>query len=629
MSDLLYDRVVAALGQQYRVDSEIGRGGMSVVYRALDLRLNRPVAIKVLPPELAYDPAIRLRFTREAQTSAQLAHPHIVPIHDVGERDGVAYFVMSHVTGGNLASLLARSPRPPIDETRRVLREIADALEYAHQRGVVHRDIKPDNVLIDHESGRVMVTDFGIARAIEAGSRLTVTGIAVGTPAYMSPEQAMGERDVDGRSDLYSLGVVAYQMLTGRLPFTGGNSMALLLKQVNERPRPIADLRPEVPKHIRDAVERAMLKDPDERWPTAAAMRDALVGLDGMSAAWRSENREPVRYSSPRRGQPAAERPAAAAPGSAVVPAAPLAQVPAVLPMAGNIVLEPQHLTSLTPEQRSDLRLWHGRVNLYDRIVAMRGYSWLTVAAWVAGIAGVALVDEAPPLVLAPIVPIFMSVKLYFRGKSLRKSGLKLRRVLMMPRAKWVLPAAPKPPDESQLEKLVPREVLDSPEGAAVRRAANEGAAIAGMMSKFSKTDRAMLPDVEPTAKMLVERVAQVALMLYRLNQSLDWRELDEVDAKIADVGRQNTSPEGQRRLALLERQREIFQQLLQRRSELQRQLDSAGLALGNLRLDLIKFQSSGLQTALSDVSTATQEARALSRDIDALLDAAAELKSL
>jgi len=475
----------------------------------------------------------------------------------------------------------------------------------------------------------VMVTDFGIARAIEAGSRLTVTGIAVGTPAYMSPEQAMGERDVDGRSDLYSLGVVAYQMLTGRLPFTGGNSMALLLKQVNERPRPIADLRPEVPKHIRDAVERAMLKDPDERWPTAAAMRDALVGLDGMSAAWRSENREPVRYSSPRRGQPAAERPAAAAPGSAVVPAAPLAQVPAVLPMAGNIVLEPQHLTSLTPEQRSDLRLWHGRVNLYDRIVAMRGYSWLTVAAWVAGIAGVALVDEAPPLVLAPIVPIFMSVKLYFRGKSLRKSGLKLRRVLMMPRAKWVLPAAPKPPDESQLEKLVPREVLDSPEGAAVRRAANEGAAIAGMMSKFSKTDRAMLPDVEPTAKMLVERVAQVALMLYRLNQSLDWRELDEVDAKIADVGRQNTSPEGQRRLALLERQREIFQQLLQRRSELQRQLDSAGLALGNLRLDLIKFQSSGLQTALSDVSTATQEARALSRDIDALLDAAAELKSL
>src|SRR3954453_5924789 len=210
MTDSLRDRVVGALGQQYQVDGEIGRGGMSVVYRARDLRLNRAVAIKVLPPELAYDPAIRLRFTREAQTSAQLSHPHIVPIYDVGERDGVAYFVMALVTGGNLASMLARAPRPPIDDTRRIVREIADALEYAHQRGVVHRDIKPDNVLLDGDTGRVMVTDFGIARAIEAGGRLTATGIAVGTPAHMSPEQAMGEGEVDGRSDIYSLGILAY-----------------------------------------------------------------------------------------------------------------------------------------------------------------------------------------------------------------------------------------------------------------------------------------------------------------------------------------------------------------------------------------------------------------------------------
>jgi len=269
-------------------------------------------------------------------------------------------------------------------------------------------------------------------------------------------------------------------------------------------------------------------------------------------------------------------------------------------------------------------------VNLMDRIIAMRWYSWATAAAWIGGIAAFVFgVDEAPPMVIAPIVPIFMSVKLYRRGGSLREAGLKLRRVLLMPRAKWVLPSPAKAPTEHQLEKLAPREVLDSPEGAAIRRAAYESAAIVDMMSKFSKADRAMLPDVEPTAKMLVERVAQVAQMLYRLNQSLDWRELDQLDAKIADVGRQNTSPEGQRRLGLLQRQREIFQQLVLRRSELMRQLESAGLALGNLRLDLIKFQSSGLQTALSDVSTATQEARALSRDIDALLDAAAEMKSL
>jgi serine/threonine-protein kinase len=152
-----------------------------------------------------------------------------VPIYDVGEREGIAYFVMTLVTGGNLAALLAREPRQPIDEVRRLLCEIADALAYAHVRGVIHRDIKPDNILLDADSGRAIVTDFGIARAIEAGTRLTITGNALGTPGYMSPEQAVGEREIDGRSDIYSLGVLAYQMVTGRLPFSGSNTMALLL----------------------------------------------------------------------------------------------------------------------------------------------------------------------------------------------------------------------------------------------------------------------------------------------------------------------------------------------------------------------------------------------------------------
>src|SRR3954470_11501446 len=206
----LQQRVVAAIGQQYELDQEIGRGGMSVVFRARDRRLNRLVAIKVLPPELAYDPAIRTRFTREAQTAAQLSHAHIVPIYDVGEKDGIAHFVMALVTGGNLAELLAREPRQPIEAARRILREIADALAYAHTRGVIHRDIKPDNILLDAASGRVMVTDFGIARAMDStgDSRLTATGMAIGTPAYMSPEQAAGEREIDGRSDLYSLGIL-------------------------------------------------------------------------------------------------------------------------------------------------------------------------------------------------------------------------------------------------------------------------------------------------------------------------------------------------------------------------------------------------------------------------------------
>src|SRR5690349_9992863 len=195
--DQLHARISAALGGQYSLESEIGRGGMSVVYRAHDARLNRPVAIKVLPPELAYDVGVRVRFTREAQTSAHLSHAHIVPIYDVGEKDGIAWLVMALVTGGNLATLLGREPHQPIAEVRRIVMEIADALAYAHARGVVHRDIKPDNILLDKESGRAMVTDFGIARAMEAGTRLTQTGVAVGTPTYMSPEQAVGEREVD------------------------------------------------------------------------------------------------------------------------------------------------------------------------------------------------------------------------------------------------------------------------------------------------------------------------------------------------------------------------------------------------------------------------------------------------
>src|SRR6478609_11780035 len=260
MTDPLRARITAALGAQYRIDDEIGRGGMSIVYRAQDLRLNRQVAVKVLPPDLALDQAIRTRFTREAQTSAQLSHPHIVPIYDVGERDGIAYFVMALVTGGSLATHLVREPRQPVDEVRRILSEVADALGYAHLRGVIHRDIKPDNILLDRLTGRVMVTDFGIAWAMEAGARLTATGIAVGTPTYMSPEQAVGERELDGRSDIYSTGVLGYQMLTGRVPFEAGNSMALLLKHVTERPKPIAELRSDTPRVLRETIERAMMK---------------------------------------------------------------------------------------------------------------------------------------------------------------------------------------------------------------------------------------------------------------------------------------------------------------------------------------------------------------------------------
>jgi serine/threonine protein kinase len=621
VSEALHDRVVAAIGHQYELENEIGRGGMSVVYRARDLRLNRPVAIKVLPPELAYDPAIRTRFTREAQTAAQLSHAHIVPIYDVGERDGIAHFVMALVAGGNLAQLLAREPRQPIEEVRRLLREIADALACAHLRGIIHRDIKPDNILLDGTSGRAMVTDFGIARAMEAGTRLTITGAAVGTPTYMSPEQAKGERELDGRSDIYSLGVLGYQMLTGRVPFAAGNPMAVLLKHVGERPRPIAELRPETPKALSETIERALMKAPEDRWPTAAALRDALISGDVPAASWRAEHRDSDGGSldpgsvSPRRGSLAFD-------GRTDRPAAPQKR--------GTIVLEPEHLASLTPAQRDDLRLWHGRVNLVDRIKAARGYVLFTAAMWGLGVTGfVAGVTGIPPFVLTPIIPFYMTVKLWRRAKSLRESGVKLARLFLMPRARGVLPATPPVPIEQQLEKLASREILDSPVGVAIRRAVEERAAILSIVANLSKPDRALLPDLAPTVDALVERVAHLAQMLHRLDQSVDARLIRELDAQIGEAERERESPEGQRRLALLRRQRGTLEELAQRRVALGRQLESAGLALGSLRLDLIKLRASGLQSALSDVSTATQEAQVLSREIGAALEAVAEVRRL
>ena len=634
MTESLQDRVIAAIGQQYELEGEIGRGGMSVVYRARDIRLNRPVAVKVLPPELAHDPAIRARFTREAQMSAQLSHAHIVPIYDVGERDGIAWFVMALVTGSNLAAHLTREPRQPLDEVRRILAEVADALAYAHLRGVIHRDIKPDNILLDRQTGRALVTDFGIAWAMESGARLTATGIAVGTPTYMSPEQAVGERELDGRSDLYSVGVLGYQMLTGRVPFEAANSMALLLKHVTERPRAIAELRPDVPRGLRETVERAMMKAPEDRWPTAAAFREALLSGDSLGPMWRSEVREPVRYPSPR---PDGSRRVAAV--RSPIPRKPsergglsalggLTTVPSEKEKA--IVLEPPHLASLTTEQRDDLRLWHGRVHLFDRVKAMRGYVVLTLAAVVGGITGfvVGIEEGIPPLVLAPVVPIFMSVKLWRRGKSLRESGLALRRVLTMPRAHMVL-RKPPAPTEAALEKLAPRAVLESVEGAIIRRAVEDRAAIMDIFAKLSKEDRALLPDLTATVKSLVERVANLAQLLHRLDASIDPTLGHELDARIAQVQRESGSVEAERQLALLRRQRATLDELVQQRAALARQLDSAGLALGNLRLDLIKLRSSGLQSALSDVSSATQEARVLSSDIDAVLAAAAELKAM
>src|SRR5216110_291091 len=266
------------LNQHYELDSEIGRGGMGIVYRAKDRRLKRTVAIKLLPPELAFRSDIKTRFLREAETAAQLSHPNIVPIYTVDEMEGLVFFVMAYISGDNLAKRLHEKGVLNIEEVRRITREVADALAYAHERGVVHRDIKPDNILLDATSGRAMVTDFGIARAATEGDsgRLTATGMAIGTPAYMSPEQAAGDRDIDGRSDLYSLGVVAYQMLVGEPPFVANSTPAMLVKHISERPTPVAQRRSDVPQDLARAVMMCLEKDPAMRFPSAGALVTAL-----------------------------------------------------------------------------------------------------------------------------------------------------------------------------------------------------------------------------------------------------------------------------------------------------------------------------------------------------------------
>src|SRR5258705_10743826 len=276
----LASRLTQALGTSLTFEGEIGRGGMGVVYHARDERLKRKVAVKVLPPDLAFREEIRIRFLREAETAARLSHPHIVPIHSVGEGpDGLVYFVMAYVDGESLAARLKRRERLPPEEARRIMMETADALGAGHALGIIHRDVKPDNILLEGSRGRTVLTDFGIAKALTSTSgpgTLTATGVAIGTPHYMSPEQAAGDREIDGRSDIYSLGVVGYQMLAGELPFSAPTVPGILLKQITEQAPNLQDRTPTCPDDRASGVMRSLEKEPEARWPTADALRRAL-----------------------------------------------------------------------------------------------------------------------------------------------------------------------------------------------------------------------------------------------------------------------------------------------------------------------------------------------------------------
>ena len=282
-----------AVGDRYRVERELGAGGMATVYLADDLRHGRRVAIKVLRPELAAALGAE-RFLREITTTASLRHPHIVPLYDSGGGNGDLYYVMPFVEGESLRDRLRREKQLPLDDALRITSEVADALSYAHGRGIVHRDIKPENILL--ESGHAVVADFGIAHAIDVagGDQLTATGVAVGTPMYMSPEQAAGERTLDARSDVYALACVLYEMLAGQPPFTGPTAESVVRQHMLASPPAVTQLRPGVPANIVSSLQRAMSKAPADRFASVAQFVEALA-RDAPALAKSGESRSPAR----------------------------------------------------------------------------------------------------------------------------------------------------------------------------------------------------------------------------------------------------------------------------------------------------------------------------------------------
>ncbi len=288
MSDPQLTRLTSALADRYRIERELGAGGMATVYLAADLKHDRQVAVKVLRPELSASLGAE-RFLSEIRTTAKLAHPHILPLHDSGQAEGFLFYVMPFVEGESLRQRLTREGTLPVDEAVRIAREIADALAYAHSHGVIHRDVKPENILL--QASHAIVADFGIARAVSAAGseRLTLVGMALGTPSYMSPEQAAGEADVDGRSDLYALASLLYDMLAGEPPFTGPTMESILVQRFT-RPAPrITVKRPNVPRGIEAAISTALAREPADRFASVERFAEAL---DPKSGAGSGESRD-------------------------------------------------------------------------------------------------------------------------------------------------------------------------------------------------------------------------------------------------------------------------------------------------------------------------------------------------
>ena len=614
-------RLGEALGDAYTIEGEIGRGGMGVVYRARDERLQRRVAIKVLPPELAFQRDIRERFTREAQTAARLSHPHIVPIHSVGEGSGLVYFVMGYVDGESVAARIRRRGRLPLDEARRIMKETADALSAAHALSIIHRDIKPDNILLEGTRGRVMVTDFGIAKALSATSHATLTGagVAIGTPAFMSPEQAAGEREIDGRSDLYSLGIVTYQMLTGELPFSAPTVAGILMKQITEAAPDLRAKRGDCPEDLALAVTRCLEKDPENRWPSADALRRALESrtVSGYRPTGTGRKSRPAEGQRPGPA-PVSDRSRGGFEGRPLGGARPL----------------PAPRGATAPDARR--RDYPGRRDRSDelpvpdtgepRIVQkVRGQfaSWAAVSLGCMGINVATGIDH--PWFLFPTFG--MGLGLLRNYAQLWQAGYSWRDVLSRP-------AAPDAVETTMVKGVrVPRQ-LPPPSAeeyganlATIQQLQSDRQAILKLMERLPASERKLLPEVQQTVNGLYERATDVARTLHAMDSNLDVQGLAQIEERIAALAKEPDDPERARRLNLLERQRQTIRDLQGRRSQVASHLESCVLAMQNVRFDLLRLRSAGVAAVLGDLTQATQQAKALSRDVDNAIAAAGEIR--
>ena len=600
MTDQLAQRLGQALGSSFTLEGEIGRGGMGVVYHARDERLKRKVAVKVLPPELAFREEIRTRFLREAETAARLSHPHIVPIHSVGEGpDGLVYFVMAYVDGESLGARLKRRERLPAEEARRILMETADALGAGHALGIIHRDVKPDNILLEGSRGRTVLTDFGIAKALTSTTgpgTLTATGVAIGTPHYMSPEQAAGDREIDGRSDIYSLGVVGYQMLAGELPFSAPTVPGLLLKQITEQAPNLKDRTPTCPDDLASCVMRSLEKEPEARWPTADALRRAL------------ESRSAPPYRPARRASAGGARgetrlgpPARVSPGGGAERRRTTRPTTRKDPRKD---LTPSGEPRLVAKFRDSFVSWAsvcGGLMFIDLMMG-GGLSWSLFPTGLWGGFG--------------LLPQYM--KLWHTGYSWRD-------VLNRPAAPDAFEAS-----LASRRNLGPAQADEFGRHAdTVQMARNDREAILKIMERVPPSERKLLPDVVQTIDALLKRAEDLARMLQGMSADVDEGALGRIESRIEAVRQHEEGSERDRQIDLLERQRQTLSDLLARRRRVEEQIESCVLAMQNVRFDLLRLRSAGVAAVLSDLTHATQQARALSRDVDHVIAAAGEIRDV